>query len=88
MLLRTTVFVSLVLAGSALADDKGKEKPKIPPEKSEVAFDSTTHGAIQVNGTTGDWFTIYKGKKDVGPAVPPKLRDGHTGVISWACEYR
>jgi hypothetical protein len=67
------VFVALVLAGSARAEKTDKEPPKLPPEKSEVAYDSTTHGAIEVKGTTGDWFTVYRGEKNVGPPVPPKL---------------
>jgi hypothetical protein len=65
------VFAALVLAGSARAEEK--ENPKLPPEKSEVAYDSTTHGAIEVKGTTGDWFTVHQGEKNVGPVVPPKL---------------
>lgn len=73
MIPRTTLFVAMALAAAAPADDKDKEKPKTPPEKSEVAYDSKTHGAIQVKGGTGDWFTITRGGKSAGPAVPPKL---------------
>lgn len=71
MKLRIVTILAGLIANTAFADDKQKEEPK--PEKTEVAYKSTTHGAIQVNGTTGDWFTIYQGKKDVGPGVPPKV---------------
>ena len=69
MKLRIVTLLAALIASTAFADDK--EKPK--PEKTEVEYKSTTHGAIQVNGTTGDWFTVYRGKKNVGPAVPPKV---------------
>jgi hypothetical protein len=74
-MLRALLLVAMVLGGSLKADEKEKDKPKLPPEKSEVPYESKTHGAIEVKGSTGDWFTIYQGEKKVGPNVPPKLGD-------------
>jgi hypothetical protein len=61
----------LLLTGLGASADK--DTPKPPPEMSEIAYDSKTHGALEVRGDTGDWILINRDGKKAGPAVPPKL---------------
>jgi hypothetical protein len=72
MRLIASVFGMVLLASVAAGADK--EPPKPPPEKSEVDYDSKTHGALQVRGDTKDWFLITRDGKDAGPATPPLLK--------------
>ena len=71
MRLVLSAMTALLLTGLAASADK--DVPKPPPEMSEVAYDSKTHGALEVRGDTGDWILINRDAKKAGPAVPPKL---------------
>jgi hypothetical protein len=66
-----SVFAIVLLAALSSAADK--ETPKPPPETSEVAYNSKTHGALEVRGDTSEWFLINRDGKKAGPNVPPKL---------------
>jgi hypothetical protein len=62
----TKALVAVVLAvpvGLIAAD---------PKERSVEAYDSQTHGAIQVRGDMPDWFEMRRGGKAIG-LVPKRL---------------
>ncbi len=52
--------------------------PMDTPEQAVEAYDSTTRGAVQVNGDTTDWFHLDKNGKAIDPL--PKLLNGTLAV--------
>jgi hypothetical protein len=79
MRLIASVFGMVLLASVAAGADK--EPPKPPPEKSEVDYDSKTHGALQVRGDTKDWFLITRDGKDAVKVQAGKKTILETGTL-------
>ena len=66
---KALVVVVLAMPAALIADDK-----KETPEKAVEAYDSKTHGAVQVKGDTTDWFDVAKNGKSI--LTVPKLLNG------------
>ena len=66
---KALVVVVLAMPAALIADDK-----KETPEKAIEAYESKTHGAVQVKGDTTDWFDVAKNGKSI--LTVPKLLNG------------
>lgn len=71
--------LSLAVCQEPADNSENTEKEKEPlPEISVVAYDSQTHGAIEVQSMLddpSDWFQVVQGEKSAISGVPPLLNN-------------
>jgi hypothetical protein len=71
-----SVFALLLLgfAAGQMSMGADQDKTEAPKEESVVAYDSKTHGALEVKTlTTSDWFDVFKDGKRAISGNPPRL---------------